>query len=181
MPEDQWTQAYGGLVAFAVIIVLAFSTAWFVIRTYSQNVSREATFVRIFAFNIGVAGVGIGAAGYLDNLFPTIFVIIITGMLTFFGFVSRNVHGKPDARIEDPDIRIAIAASLTMMYMVIAGYGIWVTRLESPSPIAQTLLTSLSTLVGTVIAFYFGTSAYLEGKGKAAEPHAPEPKPDRQD
>ncbi len=170
---QKWSQL-GVIVALAVIV------AGLVIRTYSQNLSRKAILVRLFALNLIVVGIGIGTGSFFGtgSFYPPIFAIIATGMLTFFGFVGPSVHDVPDARIEDRDIRTAIAASITMMYVVAVGYGIFVVGSQA-DPVAQSLLNSFSTVVGTVIAFYFGASAYLEGKGKT--PGTQETKTSKQD
>ena len=152
------------LAQLAAIVILAAASAWFFIRTYSQTVSRQSILIRLFALTIVIVGVGIGAGSYFASFFPPIFAFIATGLLTFFGFVSLLFRGTPDARVEDRDIRIAIAASITTMYLTIVGYGIWVGKSGETDPIALSLMNSFSAVVGTVIAFYFGTTAYLEGK-----------------
>jgi hypothetical protein len=166
---QKWSQ-------FIIIVILAAAVAGFLIRTYSQNLSRQALLVRVFAVDLVVIGVGIGAGSFFASGFPPIFAMIATGVLTFFGFIGESVHNAPQAAIRDRDIRIAIAASLTMMYVVVVGYGAWFQPGGEGNPIqhpiSQELLTSFSTVVGTVIAFYFGTSAYLEGRTPAA--HTPE-------
>jgi hypothetical protein len=148
----------------AVIVILAGAAAWFVVRSYARSLSRSGIMARIFALILVIVGVGIGAGSFFESFFPPIFAVIATGLVTFFGLLIHALRGAPDARLEDRDIRIAIAASITTLYLVLVGYGVWVSDTGRPDPIAQSLMTSLSAVVGTVIAFYFGATAYLEGK-----------------
>jgi ABC-type xylose transport system permease subunit len=156
MSEPQkWAQ-------LAVIVILALVVAWCIVRWHSAGIGRQAILIRIVALNLLVLGVGIGAGSYFASFFPPIFAITATGILTFFGLLSYALQGKSDSRIEDRDLRVAIAGSITTMYLVLVGYGVWVESTGTPDPIAQNLMNSFSTVVGTVIAFYFGASAYTE-------------------
>lgn len=154
---EKWMQ-------LAVIVSLAIAVAWFVIASCSANVTRQSMLIRVFAMVIVVLGVGIGAGSYFASFFPPIFAITATGILSFFGLLSYALRSKPDERLEDRDLRVAIAGSITTMYLILVGYGVWVESSGTPDPIAENLMNSFSAVVGTVITFYFGASAYTDAK-----------------
>ncbi len=155
------------LAQLAVIVVLSGVASWYAFRTFTTPQSRTVVMVRLLALIVFVVGTGIGAGSYFASFFPPIFAVIATGVLTFFGLLVYGIRGTPDARIEDRDLRVSIAASVTVMYLVLVGYGVFVVggKADSaPDPIALPLMNSFTAIVGTVIAFYFGATAYIDGK-----------------
>lgn len=165
-----WIQA-------ALLFILAVAVAWFVIQSFSPDLSRTATLVRILAIDLFLVGVGMGAGAWFGSIYPPIFAITSIGILTFFYLLYHAIRSAPDMPIQDRDIRIAITGSITTMYLALVGFGVFM-RIpevgEKEAPLAQSLVVSFTSVVGIVIAFYFGTTAYLEGKN-AGSP-APEPK-----
>jgi len=91
--------------------------------------------------------------------------VVSTGIITFFGFLGRSVINQSTDQINDREMRVAITAALVSMYVVIVGIGAFLNERAGDMPeISKTLLTSFTTVVGIVVAFYFGSSAYLEGR-----------------
>lgn len=152
----------------AFLLVLAGVVAWFVMRSYSSTLSRRAILVRVFALELFIVGAGMSAGAWFGSVYPPIFAIIATGILTFFGMLFHAMPSAPDSSLQDRVLRLAITSSITTMYLALVGFGVFMRKPpeQATDPIAQTLITSFSSVVGVVIAFYFGTGAYLEAKGQ---------------
>jgi hypothetical protein len=93
--------------------------------------------------------------------YPITFAIIATGVVTFFGVLKHQLEndGGPTT-ISDGSLRIALTVSLTMTYFVFVGYTTYYEG--TTSEVATSTVTSFTTIVGVVIAFYFGASAYIQ-------------------
>jgi hypothetical protein len=96
-----------------------------------------------------------------------IFAIVTTGLVTVYAQILHLMGLSPDASLRDGDVRTAIALSMTLMYLTLVGYGVFVAD-KSMGALATSLINSFTSLVGVVIAFYFGASAYVEAKRAAA-------------
>ena len=165
-----WVQA-------ALLLVVAGAVGWLVVRAYSPSIGRAATMARLLAIDLFVLGVGMGAGAWFGSVYPPIFAITATGMLTFFDLLQQAVRIAPDVPIQDRDLRIAITGAVTTMYLSLVGFGVFL-RIgpgQAEAPLAQTLVISFTSVVSVVIAFYFGTTAYLE-KNAAPQP-IEEPRP----
>ena len=165
-----WVQA-------AFLFIVGALVAWTIIRSYSSKLSSVATLARILGIGVAILGAGMGAGAWFESVYPPIFAITSIGMLTFFHLLYHSIRIAPDAPIQDRDLRIAITGSVTTMYLALVGFGAFMhipaTGIQQ-APLAQSLVVSFTSVVGVVIAFYFGTSAYLESK-KPGSP-AQEPK-----
>jgi hypothetical protein len=150
----------------AFLLVVAGAVAWFVMRSYSLPHTRRTILVRVFALEIFLVGAGVGAGAWFGSVYPPIFAIIATGILTFFGMLFHAMPSAPDASLQDRVLRLAITGSITTTYLALVGFGVFmrIPAEQGTDPIAQSLITSFSSVVGVVIAFYFGTGAYLEAK-----------------
>jgi hypothetical protein len=160
---SQLKNAYNWIQMVAVI-TLSVGVAWFVVRTYTQKLSRGAILARLLALDLVVIGVCVGVDSLLDSRYPMIFAIVATGILTFYGMLLHFVGRASDVRLADSDTRMAIASSITAMYLILVGYGVFISGEDGMSPLAENLMDSFSSVVGVVIAFYFGSSAYLEAR-----------------
>ena len=94
-----------------------------------------------------------------------IFGVVATSLVTFFGFLSMGMAERPTSYIPDQLMRSAITASVVVTFLVMVGFGtFFVEQAGGMPPIAQALLTSFSSIVGVVVAFYFGSSAFIDAK-----------------
>jgi hypothetical protein len=120
---------------------------------------------------IAVSLVGTGA---FETRKFIIFSVIASGLLTFFGFLWIGVQENADGALTEQAMRTAIAASAVASYLVLVGHGVFfVEDIGAMPPIAQALLTSFTTIVGIVLAFYFGSTAYLDAKKLQQKPDGP--------
>jgi len=154
-----WVQA-------AFLLILAGAVSWAVVRLYSANLSHTAALARLLAIDLLVVGAGMAGGAWFTSVYPPIFAITATGILTFFYMLYHAVRTAPEKPIQDRDLRIAITAAVTTMYLSLVAFGVFMRIPEgvAEAPLAQSLQISFTSVVGIVIAFYFGTSAYLEGK-----------------
>ena len=153
-------------VQMSVVIVLSLILAALLARIYMQTLSGVAVIVRVFALQIVLVGVCVGIDSLLDSRYPMIFAIVTTGIVTVYAVLLHFLRLAPDGRLQDADIRIAIALSTTLVYLMLVGYGVFLAD-EKMGEFAKTLTTSFTSIVGVVVAFYFGASAYVETKRAA--------------
>ncbi|HCO42971.1 hypothetical protein [Immundisolibacter sp.] len=97
-------------------------------------------------------------------------VVISVALVTYFGFLMACHAKGGDWAIERGGMRMAITASVVTVYLVLVGLVAFMT--QGPNallPITQTMLASFTSIVGVVVAFYFGASAYVQVQEKRLE------------
>ncbi len=103
---------------------------------------------------------------HYNSNYPIKFAAPALGVITFFTMLSVTTDTSATKVVSDSSMRSAITAALVVMYMVLVGHGVFIIGKDAAdqalSPMAQTFLTSFTSIVGVVVAFYFGTSAYIE-------------------
>jgi Kef-type K+ transport system membrane component KefB len=106
--------------------------------------------------------------------------LVITAISSFLGFLMLAQSGDTRWRLTEASMRLGITGSIVVVYLVLVSLVALLQQgAEKLPPISQTLITSFTTIVGIVIAFYFGSSAYIEAsrRGQAnAETSEPEEK-----
>lgn len=116
--------------------------------------------VDIALIALGVYGTAkSGHAGWLS------FAVAAVSVLTFFGFLQlgRSVpSGQADS---DRSERRAIAATAVVVYLVLVSivtfFGL-TDKTQQLNPLTNLLVTNFTAVVGVIVAFYFGSSAYVE-------------------
>jgi hypothetical protein len=63
-------------------------------------------------------------------------------------------------------LRIAIASAVTVTYIVMVRYMMFTTKGYEPSVMSTQMVGSFTAIVGTVIAFFFGVSGYVDAQAK---------------
>ncbi len=94
----------------------------------------------------------------LSRVFLSMMVVSV-GLLTFFGFVGLGVK-EGDTNLSKTEVRLAIVISVMTMYLVIVGTVSFFAQGGELPVITDTMITHFTTIVGVVVAFYFGTAAY---------------------
>lgn len=104
--------------------------------------------------------------------FFAMFAVIATGMITFFGVLMQDLGLDNSNRISDRSMRLAIAGLISSTYVTLLVYIVFIPATAELAKIAEDLVTNFTAVVGTVIAFYFGSTAYVEGQraSKNSEP-----------
>lgn len=131
------------------------------------------------------------AGWILDNDFPFTIAVAGTGFISFFGIYEISINsdakgptapanGVADAALSSANkltasdresaLRHAIAGSIVLSYIVLVSITAFFKESTDTLPVlTQLLLSNFTMIVGVVIAAYFGSSAYIEGK-KQNEP-----------
>ena len=101
-------------------------------------------------------------------------MMVAVGLVSFFGFLGLGVNRR-DQNLSKTDIRLATVVSVLIFYLVLVGtVSMFVKGGELP-PISNTMLNHFTTVVGVVVAFYFGTEAYLVAQRKPEPGDQPDP------
>ena len=95
--------------------------------------------------------------------FYAMFAILSTGLITFFGILLQNLDAEK-RNVSEQGMRLAIAGLVASTYITLLAYSVFVTQKMELADFAENLVTNFTAIVGTVIAFYFGSSAYIEGR-----------------
>ncbi len=115
--------------------------------------------------NIGIVAFGTWLAYYIDSKGP--FPVLVTS-ITFITFVSLLLFTQSEKKgnaVDEASIRTALAGTVMLVYLtlvVLFAYFQYGSSSETVPLATQTLLTSFTSIVGVVVAFYFGASAYVE-------------------
>ena len=101
-----------------------------------------------------------------DSVFLNITVICVA-LVTYFGFLMFGQARGGEWAINKGGMRTAITASVVTVYLVLVGLVAFLTKgPDELLPITATMLTSFTSIVGVVVAFYFGSSAYVQVQEK---------------
>lgn len=104
-----------------------------------------------------------------------VLAVVLTALITFFGVLWLET-GDSLRPFSDRTMRTALAASAVVSYLVMMGIGVWFPKTNGDfSRMTDVLLPNFSYIVGIVIAFYFGSGAYLEAKERKREKGIGEP------
>jgi len=92
------------------------------------------------------------------------FAIVATGLITFFGILIQNLEAEEDKNVSTQSMRLAITGLVTSSYIALQAYLLFIPENTQLAKVSETLLTNFTAVVGTVIAFFFGSTAYIEGR-----------------
>lgn len=125
-------------------------------NTYSK------IFFKFIAPILVLLAIAEGLSAYLDTDTPLSIAVIAAALIAFAFFISPQQSDEPK---DEGRLRRAIAGAIVVEYLVLVGIVAFFGRgPEQLPPITQSLISSFTTIVGVVIAFYFGSSAYVEGQ-----------------
>jgi len=99
--------------------------------------------------------------------FGSITIITFLGML----YIQRSIEPKID-------LKVPIASAVTLIYiLLVVTWAFYRSKGDLPQ-MTETLMSSFTSITGIVIAFYFGSSAYIEvhrkqSKGSEELPNNP--------
>ena len=98
---------------------------------------------------------------HVGNNWPFIGMAVGTGGITFFGLLFLFQAGEERWKTTEDSIRTVIAGTIVMEYLALVGTVAFFVQGEMPK-ITETLIANFTTIVGIVIAFYFGSSAFVQ-------------------
>lgn len=117
-----------------------------------------------------VSIVGLFFAVYWDNDAPLMVVVIATAVISFVSLLVLTQSDKEQWDLTEGSMRTAIAGTVIIVYLVLVGLvAFFKVGPEKLPAISQTLVTSFTTIVGVVVAFYFGASAYIQASTERKE------------
>jgi len=97
---------------------------------------------------------------------PYAFLLISVALISFFGLIALSNTGDKPFKFTEASLRIAIAGSVVIEYLVLVAIVAFFREGDDLPPITQMLLGNFTAVVGVVIAFYFGSSALVQAKAK---------------
>jgi len=89
-------------------------------------------------------------------------VMFALASVTFFGIMSFGQRSSGAWAKNMDGTRIAIMATVLLVYFFLLGVNIFLYPPDKMSEITSTLINNFTYIVGIVIAFYFGSSAYIQ-------------------
>jgi peptidoglycan biosynthesis protein MviN/MurJ (putative lipid II flippase) len=114
-----------------------------------------------------LSAVGTYLSFHWDNNGPFIVVAIATAATCFFGLLFLTQTNDEQWQITEETMRTAIAGTIVVVYLVLVGtvaFFVAGPKGSDVPAITHTMVTSFTTIVGIVIAFYFGTTAYVQAQ-----------------
>jgi protein-S-isoprenylcysteine O-methyltransferase Ste14 len=114
-----------------------------------------------------------------NHNFPLAVGVIGAGLLAFsLCIITSEESHDHDSWISNPSqVRAAIAISIVVEYLVLVGIvAFFAHGAEQLPAITQTLVTNFTTVVGVVIAFFFGSSVYLQSQNRSRVGQLTDPK-----
>lgn len=101
---------------------------------------------------------------------PFIVVVVATMVISFVSLLVLTQRNKERWEVTESTMRNAIAGAIVIAYLVLVGIVAFFTEGPEKLPaISQTMVTNFTTIVGVVIAFYFGASAYVQASAQRRE------------
>jgi len=90
-------------------------------------------------------------------------VLATTGIIAFFGLYDIGLGDDKSQQNKEAALRFAIAGAIVFEYLVMVGIVAFFKEGPDELPlITQAVISNFTAIVGVVIAFYFGASAYIE-------------------
>ena len=126
--------------------------------------------VLMAAIIILLSAAGAYLSVYWDNNGPFIVVAVGTAVTCFFGLLTLTQTNEGRWELTEESMRTAIAGTIVVVYLVLVGIvAFFVVGPRELPGITQTMVTNFTTVVGIVIAFYFGASAYVQTQREKKE------------
>jgi FlaA1/EpsC-like NDP-sugar epimerase len=116
---------------------------------------------------IVLSAVGVALAALWDSPAPLSAALPAVAIVSFVGVLIMTQKDEQHWEINESSLRAAIASSVVITYLVLVGIVAFFVAGPTALPqVVLTMLTNFTTVVGVVIASYFGASAYVQGRSK---------------
>lgn len=114
---------------------------------------------------IGTIGASVGFPwlGLTNHMAFLSFSVSAVGILTFFGLLW-SFSATNSGVLGEQSLRTSITVAVITVYLIIVGEVAFFTAKTDLAKITDVMLTSFTSIVGVVVAFFFATSAYVEVK-----------------
>lgn len=94
---------------------------------------------------------------------------MILALTTFFGLLAASESSGRGWGLNKGGMRGAIAATMLVVYFFVLSLNAFQPFQWNMSEMMQTMMTSFTTILGIMIPFYFGASAYVQTHTKAID------------
>lgn len=117
-----------------------------------------------WVFSLLINGVLIFLAGMTEThyWYYAMFAIAATGLTTFFGIFIYSAQSAPRNEVDTQGMRLSITGLVVNSYITLLVYCLFIPENIILNQFVQSLLTNFTAVVGTVVAFFFGSAAYIE-------------------
>ena len=102
------------------------------------------------------------ALGTIMGAVPIAFSIGCVGVITFVGILTLSNYLSRDPELAKREIRKAIAASFTLVYLVLLALVVFTRVSAANTGLAETIVGHFTWVVGIIIVFYFGSRSVEE-------------------
>jgi hypothetical protein len=136
------------------------------------NMQRPSTTGILFGMAlliVATSSIGVALVYYFNLASLVALVIISDAAITFSSLLMLCHSERPEAQLSEAAMRTAIAGTIVMVYLVLLSIATVDIVPGQHSPLSDTLITSFTSIVGVVIASYFGASAYVQTRSKVAD------------
>ena len=89
---------------------------------------------------------------------------MIIALVTFFGLLAVGESSGKGWGLNKGTMRGAIAGSILVVYLFVLSMSAFVPYQEKMPDMMSMMMTSFTTIIGIMIPFYFGASAYVQGR-----------------
>ncbi len=114
-----------------------------------------------------IVGLGIYLAEVIGRDSPLSVALACVGISAFLFLLKIKSVDSRSNRLTEATMRFAIAGAIVIEYLVlVAVVAFFRETPEDLHPLTKTLIGNFTTIVGIVIAFYFGSSAYAQSNRK---------------
>jgi len=133
-----------------------------------------------------IMGIGIVAASavstYLANRWdsddPLSVAIVTIAILAFMGLLTLTQPDDGPWQLTEAAMRTTIAGTIVIEYLVlVATVAFFKQGPEHLPPITQAMISNFTSIVGVVVAFYFGSSAYVQARKQGSDSEEPKKPP----
>jgi hypothetical protein len=119
---------------------------------------------------VAASSIGLWLIYYIRETAIGALIVISDAAITFSGLLMLCHGESSEAPISEAAMRSALAGTIVIAYLVLLSIATQALLPEQAhSTISDTLITSFTSIVGVVIASYFGASAYVQTRSKIAD------------
>ena len=102
------------------------------------------------------------ALGTIVDTVPIALSIGCVGVITFVGVLTLSNYLSRDPELAKKEVRKAIAASFTLVYLVLLALVLFSEASSADTELAKTVVGHFTWIVGIIIIFYFGSRSLEE-------------------
>ena len=89
---------------------------------------------------------------------------MIIALVTFFGLLAASESSGKGWGLNKGTMRGAIAATILVVYLFVLSMSAFVPYQGEMPPMMSTMMNSFTAIIGIMIPFYFGASAYVQSR-----------------